>query len=151
MNYIKNKQGKLYYTPKNKDKYKGEYPIWCRSNWEYKFCQWCDINDGVISWASEPIPIPYQHPIEIRDARYYPDYLIKCVTKSGKTQTFLVEVKPLKDLKYNSTKNKSKKTILYEQKTYLINKAKIKAAQKYCKLKGWTFKIITEKELFGVR
>lgn len=150
MSYIKTqKASKGYYIPTNKEKYKGEYPIWCRSSWEYQFCQWADRNDNIIAWASEPLFIPYQHPLELRDARYFPDYLLRCITKSGKEQTYLVEVKPLKECKEpQKTRGKSSKTYLYEKKTWEINKAKWRATQKYCKLKGWTFKIVTEKELF---
>jgi hypothetical protein len=76
--------------------------------------------------------------------------LIKCKTKSDDIKVYLIEVKPYKECKppVNSGK-KTKKTLLYEQKTWEENKAKWQAANKYCKLKGWVFKIITEKELFG--
>ena len=86
----------------------------------------------------------------MRDARYYPDFLLKCVNKSGKEQIWLVEVKPYKETTPpRKSKNKSNKTILHEGKTWEINKSKWKAAQRYCKHKGWKFKLITEKELFG--
>lgn len=152
MSYIKGKPSKdgLHYTPKNKEKYRGKFPIWCRSTWEYKFAQFCDMNPKVFYWSSEPIHIPYQHPIEQRDARYFPDYLMKCETKSGEENVYLVEVKPYKETHPpRKSKKKSKKTMINEAKTWEINKAKWNAANKYCKLKGWIFKIVTEKELFG--
>ena len=37
--------------------------------------------------------------------------------------------------------------MLYEQKTYVKNKAKWEAAEKWAKKKGIEFKILTEKEL----
>lgn len=137
------------YRPKNKKKYKGQYPIICRSGWEYKFCQWCDANSNIIYWASEPLPINYIHPLEQRDARYYPDFLLKVNNSQNKTDTWLIEVKPFKETQPPLKGKKKKSTVLYEQKTWIINQAKWKSALKYCKLKGWKFKIITEKELFN--
>ena len=139
------------YYVKNKDKVKsGRTYFVTRSTWEYKFFQWCDINENILYFEAEPLAIPYQHPIEQRDARYFPDALIKCKTKKGNIKTYLVEIKPHKECKQpTKSKGKSKKTVLTEAKTWEINKAKWKAAQRYCKLKGWTFKLITERELFG--
>ena len=51
------KQG--YYKPKFPQKYRGEGPIIYRSSWERKFCHWCDHNEDVIMWISEPFSIPY--------------------------------------------------------------------------------------------
>jgi hypothetical protein len=54
----------------------------------------------------------------MRDARYYPDVLIKCKTKSGNVKVYLIEVKPYKECKPPiKSKGKSKKTMLYEAKT----------------------------------
>ena len=49
-------------------------------------------------------------------------------------------------------KNKTKsgrisRRYLNEVKTWGINEAKWKAAEEYCKDRGWKFKIMTEKEL----
>ena len=45
---------KSKYNPVYPHKYKGNSNmIICRSSWERKFCQWCDMNNNVISWASE--------------------------------------------------------------------------------------------------
>lgn len=155
MSYIKTqKASKGYFTPKNPEKYAGEYPIRIMSSWERSFMQWCDMNSNVTYWSSEPLGIPYINPTKINskrtgESRYYPDFLLKCKSKSGEEKVWLVEVKPYKDIISKTSKNKSKKTVLYEQKTQLINKAKFKAAKKYCDGKGWIFKLITEKELFG--
>ena len=47
---------KSRYKPSNPKKYQGNpNNIICRSSWERKFCQWCDRNDSIISWASEEI------------------------------------------------------------------------------------------------
>ena len=151
MMHNKEDENTTRFYPRNKEKIKsGRTYFVARSNWEYKFMQFCDNNPNVIYWESEPLHIPYQHPIEQRDARYYPDFLMKCKTKNGKVKTYLIEVKPYKECKQPvRSKGKKKKTLLYEEKTWKINKAKWHSAQRYCKLKGWEFKIITEKDLFG--
>jgi hypothetical protein len=139
-----------FYKPKNKEKYKGKYPLICRSSWEYQFCQWLDSNLGIEFWSSEPIEIPYFNPITQKSARYYPDYLVKGTSRKGESIVWLVEVKPFKETHPpNQHGNKKKSTILYEQKTWKVNEAKFLAAKEFCRLKGWTFKIITERELFG--
>jgi hypothetical protein len=100
------------------------------------------------------VVIRYQDPINpIRNGKpymrnYFPDYTIE--TEKG--EIYLIEVKPLKQTKPPTrSKNKSQKTMITEEKTWQVNQAKWKAAERWCKRKGWTFKIITEKELFGKR
>jgi len=149
-NQREDKHTTRYYI-KNPHKVKsGRDFVICRSGWEEKFAQWCDINNSVLYWESEPIAIQYINPIKNRDARYYPDFLLKVKNKSGDTDTWLIEVKPLKETHQPiKTGNKKKSTMLYEQKTWLVNKNKWRAATRLCKMKGWKFKLITEKELFG--
>jgi hypothetical protein len=38
---------------------------------------------------------------------------------------------------------------LNEANTYLVNQAKWEAAENVCEKKGWKFKILTEKEIYG--
>jgi hypothetical protein len=154
MSYMHNQENsntKRYYV-KNRKKLlpKGTKYVICRSSWEEKFCKWCDNNPNILYWSSEAISIPYYNPIKQKECRYFPDFLIKVVDKDKRIEkNWLVEVKPFKEcIPPTKTKNKSKKTQIYEKFTYETNKAKWKAAQQYCKLKGLTFKIITEKELF---
>jgi hypothetical protein len=142
------------YVPVYPEKYSGRPPIICRSSWEDAFCRWADHSKGIKSWVSEEIPIKYQDPINpIKNNKphfktYWPDFVIETVNG----EIYLIEVKPYKDtlVPKNSTK-KARKTILTEQKNYRVNQAKWQAARAYCYRKGWTFKIITEKELFGKR
>ncbi len=150
MNYVKSQSSKDEYTPVNKDKYKGEYPIRIMSEWERQFFKWCDNNSSVIFWSSEPIAVPYYDPVKRKERRYFPDVLMKCKTKSGDVKVYLVEIKPYKDIcPSKKSRGKSKKTVLHEQTTHLTNMAKFKSAMQYCKKRDWIFKIITEKELFG--
>lgn len=107
-----------------------------------------DSNSQIISWGSEEVIIPYRSPIDGKIHRYYPDFIITKINKEGKKETALIEVKP-----YHQTippeipKNRNSKKFLIEVKTWGMNEAKWKAANEYCKDRGWTFHIFTEKEL----
>lgn len=141
------------YKPVNLDKYHGKLPVICRSSWEFSFARWCDHNSHIVSWSSESVEVRYQDPISPIDRRgkprirrYYPDFLI-CTDKG---EWFLIEIKPAKEVRPpKRTKSKASKTILHEEKTYIMNSAKWKAAENLCRRKGWTFKKVTENELFG--
>ena len=138
----KNNQGQ--FIPRFPEKYKGRYPIVVRSSWERLFCQWLDSNEGILEWSSEGICIPYYDPVQMKKRRYYPDFWIK--TNRGK---FLVEVKPYKEIKPPSKRgNKTTKTKIHQEATYITNIAKWKAAEQYCKKMNLQWKILTEKELF---
>ena len=138
------------YIPLNPKKYKGAYPIQVRSSYELKFCKFCDLNSQVLFWSSEPIGIPYFDPVKQKERRYFIDFLVTVIDKDKKRdKIWAVEIKPYKECIPPSKKgNKSKKTILYEQVTYATNKAKWISTQKYCKIRNWKFKLITERELF---
>ena len=145
-------KGCTKYVPVYTEKYRGRPPIICRSSWEEAFCRWADFSSGVVGWSSEEIVIQYQDPIEpIKNnkpkfKRYFPDFVIE--TKNG--DIYLIEVKPHKQtIPPKRSTSKSGKTMLTENKSWLVNQAKWKAARAYCARKGWVFKIITEKELFG--
>lgn len=147
-------EGCTKYVPVYPEKYRGRPPIICRSSWEEAFCRWADHSTGVKSWVSEEVMIKYQDPImPIKNNKphfknYWPDYVIETVNG----EVYLIEVKPLKYTKPpTQSKNKSRQTVLTENKSWLVNQAKWRAAKAYCFKKGWTFKIITEKELFGNR
>lgn len=152
MSYIKKKTaGTQEYNPRNPEKYKGEYPILARSNWELSMMRWLDSHNFVVSWSSEPdLNITYQDPITLKKRRYFPDFLFKMRDKEGKEYVYLIEVKPSKEMEPpQAKKGKKRTTLLKEQKNWRINKAKWNAARRYCKLRGWEFKFITEKQLYG--
>lgn len=134
------------FIPVNSAKYVGKYPIVMRSSWEKIFAQWLDRNPKIIAWSSESIAIKYFNPVKNRVARYYPDFFIKTVVGDE----YIVEIKPHKETKPPINKGrKSKKTLLYENKTWAVNHAKFTAAKKWCKERNMKFVIYTEKELFG--
>jgi len=139
---------KSRYKPSNPHKYQGNpNNIICRSSWERKFCKWCDLNENIVSWASEEFSIPYVSPVDNRVHRYFPDYLIKVKESSGKVKTYVVEVKPKKQTVPPKPRKRQTKSYVYECQTYAVNMAKWKAATEFCKDNRVEFKIITENEL----
>ena len=139
---------KSRYKPSYPQKYKGDpNNIICRSSWERKFCRWCDLNENIIEWGSEEFSIPYRSPIDGRIHRYFPDFYLKKITKDGKSQTLIIEIKPLKQTIEPQKTNKKTKRYINEVMTWGINSSKWKAAQEFCKDRNWKFLILTEKEL----
>ena len=157
MSYMSTKVGKKdqIYHPVNKEKYMGKegFAV-CRSSWEVNVCRWMDSNPFVLQWKSEPFGIPYIDP-SLKDRkglpkrrRYYPDFLAKIKNRYGNIDVWLIEVKPFKEtVPPRKTARKSKKTNIYEDRTWQVNTAKWRAAQAYCDRKGWMFKILTEKQI----
>ena len=141
---------KSRYKPTNIKKYKGDYRnIICRSSWERKFCNWCDLNENVLEWGSEEFWIHYRAP-DGRVRRYFPDFIMKVKEQTGEIKTYVIEVKPAKQTRRPKPRKKVTKSYLYECKTYEVNQAKWKAAKEWCDDRKVEFKIVTEKEL-GVR
>ena len=143
------KRYKGKYKIKNPDKYLGNPTnIIYRSLMEKRFMEWCDSNDKCYKWSSEEVVIPYISPIDNKQHRYFPDFLIQ--TPKG---WFLIEVKPLtqsrppKKLVVENLELKKKRRYIRSVQTWLVNEAKWKAATKVCEKKGWSFQILTEKQL----
>jgi hypothetical protein len=138
------------YIPKNMKKYVGRLLPVVRSSWERSFMQWLDVNPYVLEWSSESIYIAYFDPATMKRRRYFPDFYMLLKDSNGKAQQYIIEIKPLKETHPPSSRgNKSRKTLLYEQKTWITNEAKWSAAIQWCSKMGMIFKVITEKELFG--
>jgi hypothetical protein len=135
------------FRPRNPKKYIGDSNnIIYRSTWECKVMSWLDLNDNIISWASEEVIIPYISPVDNRYHRYFPDFVAKIKQKNGIAKTFVIEVKPEAQTKPPTQKRKTKRYI-QEAATYVINQSKWKAATEFCKDHGWEFQVITEKHL----
>ena len=145
-NRNKFKQG--VYKPVNIEKYIGKkLPIF-RSGWELKCFKWADCNENILKWGSENVIIPYLSPLDNKVHRYFVDNFIIFKDRNGNNNKFLIEIKPSKQTKRPvRSKKKKSSTMLYEQKTYVINVAKWKAAQEWADKKGYKFLIVTEKEL----
>jgi hypothetical protein len=117
------------YVLQNPEKYTGNVKgIIFRSMWERKFMLYCDKTPEILKWSSEEIAIPYEYKDKHRN--YYPDFYIKFETNHNTIEESIIEIKP------------------HYQRTYGQNKAKWRFAREYCKQHNYTFKILTEKELF---
>jgi len=138
---------KGFFKPKNPNKYNGDpSKIIYRSSWELRVMKYFDDSPTVIWWASEELVIKYKSPVDHREHRYFPDFVVKLKQKDGSVKIFVLEVKPEFQTKVPTQKRKTKK-YLQEAATYANNQEKWRAADIFCQEHGWQFKIITEREL----
>ena len=136
------------FNPTNPSKYIGNQKPIYRSGWELKFFRWADMNENILKWGSENVIIPYVNPLDGRVHRYFVDNFIVFKDNNGNHNKFLIEIKPSKQTQRPvRTKYKKNKTMIYEQKMYVQNTAKWKAANEWAKKKNCKFLILTEKEL----
>lgn len=132
----------------NPKKYKGNpNNVTYRSSWEKRFFIWCDTNGAIIEWSSEETVVPYVCGTDGRFHRYFVDALIKIRDVNGNVNAFLVEIKPYRETQKPEYKGKMTKRYLYECETYIKNKSKWEAAEKYAAERGMKFIILTEYEL----
>ena len=140
------------FKPRNPEKYKGDPTnIIYRSGWELKLMSYLDKHPHVLKWNSEEIVIPYRSPIDGKMHRYFPDFYVEQINKEKRKEKVLIEVKPYAQTQppkvQNTKRNKPTKRYLNEVKNWGINSAKWKAAEEFCKDRGYIFRIITENEL----
>ena len=140
-------QGK--FKPRNPKKYKGNpTDIVYRSSWERSFMNYCDLTESVEQWQSEEKCVWYYDPVSKRKRRYFPDFIIKYKNKKDIMCTEMIEIKPAKQvIGPSKTPKRRTKSWMWEVRTYVTNRAKWDAATEYCEDRGWSFRIITEKEL----
>lgn len=137
------------YKLRHLEKYKGDpNKIVYRSSWELDFCKFLDNNPNITEWISEPFGIPYFNEIDKKVHKYYPDFLICYINKSGQHIKELIEIKPKTQTLAPKIKGKKKSTQLYEQLQFMQNTCKWKAAQQFCNKQGIIFRIITEDTMF---
>ena len=108
---------------------------------------WLDQHDDVLEWGSEEFFIPYRNPVDGRVHRYFPDFYVRRRGKDGRVETMIIEVKPAKETVEPKKQSKRTQKYINEVVTWGINTSKWKAAEEYCLDRGWTFKILTEREL----
>ena len=139
------------FKPKFPQKYKGNpCNIIYRSSWELRLMSHFDLCKNVIWWSSEEKSISYISPIDNKPHRYFPDFIIHIKNANNDFETIMIEVKPEKQIvEPKKERNKKSKKYIEEVFTYAKNTAKWKAAEEYCRKKGWKFKILTEKDIFG--
>ena len=131
------------FEPTNPQKYVGKHKPKYRSGWELTFMTFCDTNKNVLYWASEAIAIPYINPMLGRRANYIPDFFVVYQNKYGKQIAEMVEIKPKKQSLIESKVASAK-----DRAIVAVNHAKWAAAMAYCKAQGYTFRVITEDDLF---
>lgn len=137
-----------YFKPRNPSKYLGDSQnIIYRSSYEYRVMTYFDTNPNILQWGSEEFSIPYFSPVDKTWHRYFPDFIIKAKAKDGNTKTIVVEVKPYQQTIPPKYGQKPTRRYLNEIMTWGVNEAKWKAANEFCLDRGWTFQIITEKDL----
>jgi hypothetical protein len=129
---------------KNPQKYVGDIEkVTYRSLWEKDVMMWLDENPNVIEWASEEIFFLYEHPVENRRAKYYPDFFVKM--SDGVMR--IIEIKPKKETTRPPPQPRQTKAYLSEVTTWIINSEKWRSAQYYCKKSNMTFELWTEDTL----
>lgn len=151
-NNSKYKQGK--YIPKFPDKYIGDVTdIVYRSSWEKNFMRYCDLNPGVLKWASEMFKINYVDR-KGHSHVYIPDFYLETVNVNDSSiiNKFLVEIKPEKETRepiipIGSITPKELKNIEYSAAVWQKNKYKWVYAEEWCKSRGIKFWIVTEENL----
>jgi hypothetical protein len=142
-----------YYKPKRPEKYIGDPEnIIFRSSWEYRFCKYCDDNEVVVKWSSEPTAIKYINPIDNQEHNYYVDFFLR-IKRGEKEIGYLAEIKPEASLEKpimesGSQTVKRLKNYNYAMQTWIINRAKFHAAKQFAENNGYRFVIVTEKFLF---
>jgi hypothetical protein len=136
------------FSPKNTNKYLGDPTnIWYRSLWERRVMVYLDENSTVIEWSNEEIVIPYLSPVDNRVHRYFPDFFVRLRNKLGLIESTIIEVKPAIQARPPKTQKKVTRRYITEVMTWGVNEAKWKAADAYCKDRGWKFVVVTEKDL----
>ena len=139
---------KRKYKPIYPEKYEGDpTSIIMRSSWETRFALWCDRNPAIVKWSSEETIIPYRCHTDNRIHRYFVDFRIKLKQTDGTIKTYIVEIKPHAQTKPPEYPGRKTKRFITESLTFVKNQSKWKAAEEWCKDRGYEFKIITEREL----
>ena len=132
------------YRPTNPKKYVGNTKqIVYRSLLERRFMRYCDLNEDILYWASEELPVRYYSPLDKKYHRYFPDFVVK----TANNDKYMIEIKPSRQAVKPKPPKKKTKSYMRESFEYIKNQAKWQAARLYCEDKGMQFKIITEKDL----
>ena len=132
------------YRPTNPKKYVGNTKqIVYRSLLERRFMLYCDLNQDILYWASEELPVRYYNPLDKKYHRYFPDFVVKTVNNDK----YMIEIKPSRQVAKPKPPKKKTKSYMRESFEYIKNQAKWQAAKSYCDDNGMQFKLITEKDL----
>lgn len=159
-----------YFTPKHPEKCLTPKSNIYRSGYELQFMLFCDNDPRILRWGSEPIAIPYKNPVSTlkyclknnlnpnnqqfwKTSNYNVDFWIEMKDKTGEgVRKIFIEIKPYAQtippvMPPQDAKPATFKKFNRESMTYLQNKAKWEAAEKFCKERGCEFWIVTERTL----
>ena len=132
------------FRPNNPKKYVGNTKqIVYRSLLERRFMRYCDLNEDILYWASEELPVRYYNPLDKKYHRYFQDFVVKTVNNDK----YMIEIKPSRQVAKPKPPKKKTKSYMRESFEYIKNQAKWQAAKSYCDDNGMQFKVITEKDL----
>lgn len=127
---------------RNVGKYVGKGKPRYRSGWELTFMLFLDSNDNVLQWASEPVRIPYRHPLTGKSTMYVPDFIVTYRGPSNTMRAELIEIKPKKQSLVESKMKANERAII------AVNYAKWDAATKWAKANGLLFRVINEDQIY---
>jgi len=134
--------------PRNPHKYIGDVNnIIVRSSWELRFLNWCDTNSAVVNYASEETIIPYLCETDNKIHRYFIDCKLTIKDKNGDLKTYLCEIKPNHQTMPPVYPGKQTKRYINEVMTFIKNKSKWKAAERYAFERKMEFLILDEYSL----
>jgi hypothetical protein len=135
-----------YFVPTNPEKYVGDVSnIIYRSSWEKIVCGWFDTNSSIVCWNSESLIIPYFSTLDNKMHKYHVDFMAKIKDRDGVMKTYVLEIKPEKEMLMPTTR--VKKRLLLEMETYTRNQCKWAAAKIYCESRGCTFLVLNEYDI----
>lgn len=130
------------YTIRNTTKYVGKGLPRYRSSWEWAFMNFCDTNENIMQWASEPVRIPYRHPLTGKMTTYVPDFIVTYRGPNNTLRGELIEIKPKSQSLIEDKQSQR------DRAQVAINYAKWDQATKWAKNNGLTFRVITEEQIF---
>lgn len=136
------------FKPRYPKKYRGNVSnIIYRSSWELRLMIFLDTEPLIEWWSSEEHVVMYTdhstNPPRMR--RYFPDFLVK----KTMGDTFMIEVKPEKEVLPPISRSKQTRAYIKEIKTFAKNNSKWESARRFCEQRGWKFLVLTERDLFG--
>jgi hypothetical protein len=106
------------------------------------FMHFCDNNENIINWASEPVRIPYKNPLTGKMTMYVPDFIVVYRGPKNTTKAELIEIKPRNQSILEANMKDSQRA------TIAVNYAKWAAAQRWARQNGLNFRVITESDIF---
>ena len=92
------------------------------------------VVNKVEQWGSECTCINYFNPVDQKNHRYFPDFVVQM----NDGAVMIVEIKPENQTKTPDCENS------WAMRTYAVNSAKWKEINRLCEEKGYKFCILTE-------